>query len=160
MDRIMMKVGNEALAFYEVGAREYLTCIKNVASDPENYFYRLIPAIVNLAFSIELSFKTFINEIDAKKCRHDLQKLLEHVGNPVKDILVEAVIAEMKQCDAAFNEESFWAYLDQNKEAFEDWRYYYQRGKIVDITFLYDMATVMINVVKGIKRAQETIEQR
>ena len=120
----------------------------------------MIPAIVNLAFSIELSFKTFINEIDAKKCRHDLQKLLEHVGNPVKDILVEAVIAEMKQCDAAFNEESFWAYLDRNKEAFEDWRYYYQRGKIVDITFLYDMATVMINVVKGIKRAQETIEQR
>ena len=160
MDRIMMKVGNEALAFYEVGAREYLTCIEHIASDPENYFYRLIPAIVNLAFSIELSFKTFINEVDAKKCRHDLQKLLESVGNPIKDLLVEAVVAKMKQYDPAFNEESFWVYLDRNKEAFEDWRYYYQRGNIANITFLYEMATVMINVVKRTKRAQETIEQR
>ena len=79
MDRIMLKVGNAALAFYEVGKKEYLANIGNIASNPENCFYRLLPAIVNLAFSIELSFKTFINEDDAKSasmiCKSCLKKL-------------------------------------------------------------------------------------
>ena len=111
------------------------------------------PAIVNLAFSIELSFKTFINEDDAKKCKHDLQKLFEKVGSPVKDVLMAAVISQMQHHDATFNEKTFGEYLDRNKEAFEDWRYYYQRGKTVDITFLYDMATVTTNFVKEAKCA-------
>ena len=131
----MLKVGNAALAFYEVGKKEYLANIGNIASNPENCFYRLLPAIVNLAFSIELSFKTFINEDDAKKCKHDLQKLFEKVGSPVKDVLMAAVISQMQHHDATFNEKTFGEYLDRNKEAFEDWRYYYQRGKTVDITF-------------------------
>ena len=149
----MLKVGNAALAFYEVGKKEYRANIGNIASNPENCFYRLLPAIVNLAFSIELSFKTFINEDDAKKCKHDLQKLFEKVGSPVKDVLMAAVISQMQHHDATFNEKTFGEYLDRNKEAFEDWRYYYQRGKTVDITFLYDMATVTTNFVKEAKCA-------
>ena len=141
------------MAFYEVGKKEYLANIGNIASNPENCFYRLLPAIVNLAFSIELSFKTFINEDDAKKCKHDLQKLFEKVGSPVKDVLMAAVISQMQHHDATFNEKTFGEYLDRNKEAFEDWRYYYQRGKTVDITFLYDMATVTTNFVKEAKCA-------
>ena len=135
------------------GQKEYLANIGNIASNPENCFYRLLPAIVNLAFSIELSFKTFINEDDAKKCKHDLQKLFEKVGSPVKDVLMAAVISQMQHHDATFNEKTFGEYLDRNKEAFEDWRYYYQRGKTVDITFLYDMATVTTNFVKEAKCA-------
>ena len=100
-----------------------------------------------------MSFKTFINEDDAKKCKHDLQKLFEKVGSPVKDVLMAAVISQMQHHDATFNEKTFGEYLDRNKEAFEDWRYYYQRGKTVDITFLYDMATVTTNFVKEAKCA-------
>ena len=107
----MLKVGNAALAFYEVGKKEYLANIGNIASNPENCFYRLLPAIVNLAFSIELSFKTFINEDDAKKCKHDLQKLFEKVGSPVKDVLMAAVISQMQHHDATFNEKTFGEYL-------------------------------------------------
>ena len=64
-----------------------------------------------------------------------------------------AVISQMQHHDATFNEKTFGEYLDRNKEAFEDWRYYYQRGKTVDITFLYDMATVTTNFVKEAKCA-------
>ena len=153
MDRIMLKVGNEALAFFDVGKREYLANIENIALNPENSFYQLLPAIVNLAFSIELSFKALINETDAKKCRHDLRKLFEKVGSPVKDILMKAIISKMQNYDAAFNEDAFWEHLERNKEAFEDWRYYYQRGRAVDITFLYNMATVTTNFVRTLKTA-------
>lgn len=151
MDRIMMKVGNEAIAFYDVGKREYNDNIGKVKANAEGSFYRLIPAIVNLAFSIELSLKTFIDETEAKKCSHDLRRLFEKIGGSIQEALMRAIITQFSQHSTQFDEAVFWEYLDRNKNAFEDWRYYYQRGDVVDITFLYDMATVLKNFVEQIK---------
>ena len=47
------------------------------------------------------------------------------------------------------SDEEFWSYIERNKLAFEDWRYYYQRGETVDINFLYDLATVLKKLLSG-----------
>ena len=151
MDIVSFKIANEALAFYEVGKREYFASVEKVDVDSETCFYRLIPAIVNLAFSIELSFKAGLNEQDAKKCGHDLQKLFDKIGSPINSVLMNATVVQMKRYDATYNESAFLEQLSRNKNAFENWRYYYQKGETVNVTFLYNMATVATNFLKTMK---------
>ena len=134
MDIVGFKIANEALAFYEVGKREYFASVDKAAVDSETCFYRLIPAIVNLAFSIELSFKAGINEQDAKKCGHDLQKLFDKIGSPINSVLMNATVEQMKRYDATYNESAFLEQLSRNKNAFENWRQMCIRDRLTDMT--------------------------
>ena len=157
MDRVMMKVGNEALAFYKVGKKAYNDNIKKINNNPEEAVYGLIVAIVNLAFSIELCLKTFIDETESKKCKHDLKKLFNMIDETYQKELIKAIIKQFSQFGSVIDEQTFWEYLDNNKNAFEHWRYYYQNNDNADVTFLYSMATVLKNFVSKIKEGLNRI---
>ena len=53
------KIANEAMAFFDIGEREYRNHMK-LKDDKD--IYAMIPAIVNLAFSIELFLKSVLDE--------------------------------------------------------------------------------------------------
>ena len=50
MKRISFEIMNEALAFYNVGKREYLLAIRHIPA--EEGFYTMLPAIMNLSFQL------------------------------------------------------------------------------------------------------------
>lgn len=153
LEIIRMQIAYEGFAFYDIGKQVYLSHINNLIKNPQEYFYKILPAIVNLSFSIELFLKSFLKDEDGRKLRHDLEKLLRHWGDLEKTIIINAIVEQMKQYDTDFNEEKFWKYMDRNKFAFEKWRYYYQRGDHVDITFLYVVATVLNNFALRFKES-------
>lgn len=143
---IASSIGKEAVAFYKSGARSYLENTKLIVTD-NMYFYNLIPAIVNLAFSIELAAKSFIDENRRPRGKegHNLQLLVSLIEEPIQGVIIDAVMQVTK-----LDKEDVWRFLDKNKYAFVEWRYYYQDGKNVDISFLYEFATVMNNLVNNV----------
>lgn len=153
MEIIRMKIANEAIAFYDVGSREYSSHISALAANPQENFYKILPAIVNLSFSIELFLKAFLKDEDGRRLKHNLKALLENWGEPEKSLIITAVLTRMQQYNSSFSETMFWEHMDANKFAFEDWRYYYQRGNHVNITFLYVFSTVLRDFVIKFKEA-------
>lgn len=143
---IASSIGKEAVAFYKSGARSYLEYTKLIAMNNE-YFYDLIPAIVNLAFSIELAAKSFIDESrrPRRKEGHNLHLLVSLIEEPIQGVIIDAIMQVTK-----LDKKEIWKFLDKNKYAFIEWRYYYQDGKNVDISFLYEFATVMNNLVNNV----------
>lgn len=86
------------------------------------------------------------DKIDKRK-GHNLRYLMELWEGPEEPVIIEAMIAQFSQHGIQVNDRQFWDMLERNKEAFQDWRYYYQRGGTVDITFLcYDVAIVLNNM--------------
>ncbi len=143
-----MSVGKEMQAFYQVGKREYEQNISKLKDDP-NVFYNLLPAIVNLAFSIELALKTFLKSEDVPKGKdgHNLFLLFNKLDGWLQPLLIDAV--RKNQAFIDMSDDLFGEYLDRNKDAFQNWRYYYEIGGSVDITFLYVLATVLYKLVNN-----------
>lgn len=67
------------------------------------------------------------------------------IEEPIQGVIIDAVMQVTK-----LDKEDVWQFLDKNKYAFVEWRYYYQDGKNVDISFLYEFATVMNNLVNNV----------
>ena len=153
MKIIRMQIANEALAFYDIGSKEYLTHMPAFLSDPQDGFYKILPVIVNLAFSIELFLKSFLKDAVGRKFRHNLKLLFESLDDPERGIIITTMLSRMSKHDSDFNETKFWEYMERNKFAFEDWRYYYQRGRQVDITFLFVLATALNDFTMKFKEA-------
>ena len=153
MEIIRMQIANEAIAFYDVGSREYSNHMPALIENPQENFYKILPAIVNLSFSIELFLKTFLKDEDGRRLRHDLKALLENWGEPEKSLIITAVLNRMRQYNSSFSETMFWEHMNANKFAFEDWRYYYQRGDHVDITFIFVVSSVLRDFVIKFKEA-------
>ncbi len=158
MFSIKYKIIDEAMAFYKVGSNIYNVCINKIQNNhniSNEDFYKLITAVVNLALSIELFIKSYIGDV----YKHDLKELFEQLDNSIQQAIIEAMIMLYNQRNMKFNEDSFWEYLERNKNAFINWRYYYQNGKNVDITFLNDFATILYNLSSKIKQKTLTNSQ-
>lgn len=138
---IDFKIASEANAFFEVGEKEYLSH-KKINSEKD--MYATIPAIVNLAFSIELFLKCMLDE---KVRGHDLNKLFHSLPDNDRNAIMQLTITHMKTWGFECDEKDFWNYLDKNKLVFKEWRYFYQRGKTVNIVFLLALGCSLRNLI-------------
>ena len=140
MDRISFAINGEATAFFELAKREYKSYSYNVEKINEKEFYKMIPIIVNFALSIELFLKGFQDTTRG----HDLKKLFLNTPEWVQQIITERFIVQFQiTYNTVISEKEFFSLLKANSLAFEDWRYYYERGNSVSISFLYIMAKVL-----------------
>ena len=142
MKMIRMQIANSAFSFFEMGEKAYNEALNKAETDSEAAFYGLLPSIVNLSLSIELFIKSFL-EAKREYRIHDLKKLYDAWEGPEKAVIQQAIVQEFAKYRPDFDDNKFVIFLENNKEAFEDWRYYYERGKSADPTFLYCMAKVL-----------------
>lgn len=135
------RIVNEATAFFNLGKQEYLKQGNSINTEEDAYTF--IPIIVNLAFSIELFLKSMLDS----PWGHDLEKLFMQIDDNEKKAILQLTIKQAQQLEPDFKESDFWDSLRRNKLAFEDWRYFYQRGKNANIFFLLSFATALHNIL-------------
>ena len=128
---IDLRIANEAMAFFDVGKQEYLKRGSSINTDKDGYAF--IPIIANLAFSIELFLKCMLE----KSWGHDLEDLFLKIDENERKAILQITIKQVQQLAPDFKESDFWDCLRRNKVAFEDWRYFYQRGKHADVFFSF-----------------------
>lgn len=131
---------NEATALFNLGKQEYLKQGNILNTEEDVYAFILI--IVNLAFSIELFLKSMLENVRG----HDLEILFMKIDENERTAILQLAIRQAQQLETDFKETDFWDCLRKNKVAFEDWRYFYQRGKNADIFFLLSFATALHNI--------------
>lgn len=141
MVNIDFRIANEAMAFFEVGEREY-HCHSKITDEKD--VYSMIAAIVNLGFAIELFLKSILNE---KAWGHDLKVLFCKVPQSEQNAILQLTIAHMQKWGFKCEEESFWNYLEDNKLVFEEWRYFYQKGKNANMVFLLALGCSLRNIL-------------
>lgn len=139
--KIDTRIVNEATAFFNLGKQEYLKHGNSINAEEDAYI--IIPIIVNLAFSIELFLKSMLEN----PWGHDLEKLFMKINDNERNAILQLTIKQAQQLEPDFKESDFWDSLKRNKVAFEDWRYFYQRGKNADIFFLLSLATALHNIL-------------
>lgn len=135
------KIAKEAMAFYEVGKRCYADSCK-VAINKENYSI-LLPAVINLSFGIEIFLKACINPPIRE---HNLKKLLKAVPEQERNSIIQMTSLQMQRVNKnAFSEDQFWEELQDAKDAFEKWRYFYEAESNlkVNLMFLFSLATTL-----------------
>ena len=139
--KIDPRIANEATAFFNLGKQEYLKHGDSMNSEKD--IYTFIPIIVNLAFSIELFLKSMLDNVRG----HDLEILFSKIDDNERNAILQLTIKQVQQLEPDFQEADFWDCLRRNKVAFEDWRYFYQRGKNADIFFLLSFSTALHNII-------------
>ncbi len=135
------RIANEAMAFFNVGKQEYLKHGNSINTEKDGYAF--IPIIVNLSFSIELFLKCMLE----KSWGHDLEELFLKIEENERNAILQITIKQVQQLEPDFKESDFWDCLRRNKAAFEDWRYFYQRGKHADVFFLFSFAATLHNLI-------------
>lgn len=148
MDRIRNIINYEARAFFEIAEKEYRTYSIDLTNLKVDDFYKIIPVIVNLALSIELYLKGF--QVHARG--HDLEALFFSSPDWLQKSVVNAYIVSQNQLDndKKISDNDFYRLLKVNAKAFEDWRYFYERGSDVNVGFLYTLAKILNNLYSTI----------
>ncbi len=82
------------------------------------------PYIVNGAFACEMALKSSINLIEAKKCGHNLFSLFCKT-----DAIYQKAIKSFAS-SAGLEEDAFNEVLNESKNLFKDWRYYYEKDEV------------------------------
>ena len=136
------RIGKEASAFYEVGKENYKKlCNSQINHDNVYYF---MPAIVNLAFSVELFLKA---NIDNKVKVHCLDDLLKLLPDGEQKAIIQITIKQFEvYTNEIITEEQFWKYLAEARNAFVDWRYFYENSQSINPTFLFSLATALNSI--------------
>ena len=84
----------------------------------------IVPAVVNLAFSIELYLKFLLTK-NKKQCRgHKLLDLFNSLDSTVKQEIIKLT---------EYDEEEFKILLSKHTEAFVEWRYFYERNENINV---------------------------
>lgn len=148
--KIDPRIANEATAFFDVGKQEYLKHGNSINTEKDVYVF--IPIIVNLAFSIELYLKCMLE----KSWGHDLEELFLKIDENERNAILQITLKQVQQVEPDFKESDFWDCLKRNKVAFEDWRYFYQRGKHADVFFLFSFATTLHNLISVVMTFSQT----
>ena len=148
MDRIRNIINYEARAFFEIAEKEYRTYSIDLTNLKVDDFYKIIPVIVNLALSIELYLKGF--QVRARG--HDLEALFFSSPDWLQKSVVNAYIVSQNQLDndKKISDNDFFRLLKVNAKAFEDWRYFYERGSDVNVGLLYTLAKILNNLYSTI----------
>lgn len=91
----------------------------------------IIASVILYAFSSELGLKSLLLKAGiAIPRKHDLRSLFDSLPNDMQENI-------KTQIDQEGFEDDFDVLIDRNKDAFIEWRYYYEGGdKKVDVTFL------------------------
>lgn len=107
-----------------------------------------VPAVVCLAFSIEVGFKTLLNLQGKSKRGHKLFKLYENLSPCVQKRLM---------FNTALPKEEFEKNLGLINTAFEDWRYIYEDidRRSISIQFLIMLAHATQTVILEISALQK-----
>ena len=78
---------------------------------------------------------------------HDLKKLFCAIPEKEQKVISQLTIVHMQTWGFECSEELFWEYLEVDKLVFEEWRYFYQRGKTVNIAFLLALGCSLRNLL-------------
>jgi hypothetical protein len=92
-----------------------------------------VPAVVCAAFSIEIGFKAIImSEGNTASQVHELAKLFKEISPAAQDSIVKEV---------GLDPAAFTAGLESASNAFDQWRYYYEKGSLqANLNFLAKLA--------------------
>ena len=85
------RIAKEASAFYEVGKENYKKCCNGQINQDNVYYF--MPAIVNLAFSVELFLKA---NIDNKVKEHGLDDLLKRLPDGEQKAIIQITIQKFE----------------------------------------------------------------
>jgi hypothetical protein len=119
---------SNALSFLRASNR----CLEQRQLAQNQIQFLIIPAVVNLAFSIELSMKYIIISNGEIARGHDLNKLFKKINDPLKT----EIISKTSYTDADFN-----SLLDSHSELFVEWRYLHEKDEgNLDLKFLQECA--------------------
>jgi HEPN domain-containing protein len=126
-----------------MSARQFdLTC-DEIEQVYQSKFNAITPLVVNLAFTCELYLKAllFITKGESMK-RHDLQKLYSRQTVEVQESIYKEYYAlhqtrpVPEKYRGEMNKEIFAAELAEVKDAFEDWRYAYEKDESIRLGIL------------------------
>jgi hypothetical protein len=98
------------------------------------------PALINIAFSCELAFKSLLSESDRVHI-HKLRDLYNKLDIEYQQEIKGRVIGEMN-----FTDTDFYAKLDECNNNFVDWRYFYEHGH-AGIKGHFDVMRLMVEEV-------------
>lgn len=144
------KIAIEAVAFYKVGNElfnRYLEKVNNHEKMEDIDYMVMWPVIVNLAFSCELFLKSMLSEKKLNKAKrnkngHDLKYLFR-----IQDVSTKRYIKTKIFSKYGVDEIWFNTKLSETSNAFNRWRYYYEKEKGVitaSISVLQYMAEVLL----------------
>ena len=107
---------------------------------PNEDLAMLIPSVILKALACEVGLKTLlkIEGKDAEKA-HNLKTLFEKVENSHQAEISEVLLAKMKKVDESYNEQKLTEDLDEVKNAFIEWRYFYENPHKTSYTFLNEL---------------------
>ncbi len=125
------KILNTAREFYKVGIQLYKDI--SIEVNGKNWV-KLIPTIVNLSFAAELYLKSMLNG----ERGHDLNHLFNGLSKEEKETIIDMTIINYQNMSGQqIDSETFGELLKKAKDAFYNWRYFYEMSIIdIDLFFL------------------------
>jgi HEPN domain-containing protein len=127
-------------------------CLEQRAVGPGQFEAPLAPAVVCLAFSIELGLKALILRANGSPWGHDLSELFAVLPESLKSSLVAAVGRERDRFEAS---------LADAANAFEEWRYIYERKSAkADIDFLRRLQSAIESHLPAVNKPRASEEQQ
>ena len=139
-------IAEGAAQFFVAGSNSYRALDPKITEDN---CYAIMPAIVNISFSIELYLKAMLDDAvikNAKKIKkaHCLDYLLSLVPDREQNAIVQLSIKQY----AAFSgnnisEVEFWDEMRGISDSFMKWRYFYEYGGSINIAFLNSVASAL-----------------
>jgi hypothetical protein len=125
-------------------ARTYLVafnrCLEPQQRPGGTFEMPLMPGIVCVAFSIELSLKGLLLQQGKPTRSHDLRRLFEGIDRPIQEAMIDA---------CHLPEDLFQRRLEQARQGFVRWRYFFEHATLgVDIPFLQNFAAAALSIAR------------
>ena len=100
----------------------------------------LVPAVVNLAFSIELYLKFLLAKNETPSRGHKLLDLFDSLDSTMKQEIIDLT---------NYDKDEFELLLSKHTEAFENWRYIHESNerREVDIIFMRKLIACVESIV-------------
>lgn len=101
-----------------------------------------------LGFTCELALKTIItSEQHSFKKTHDLYKLFTSLNDETQNMIKRNVVNNIPN----FTNAMFDFELKENKNVFEDWRFYFESDRRVNLDFLNALYISCATIINNIK---------
>lgn len=109
----------------------------------------MIPAIVLKAFCCELWLKALIVKTGKKiKKEHALMDLYLLINQEDRDTIKKNIMNEMVKLDCRYDDTKYERDFQNVSKTFIDWRYFYEKPRELQLSFLESLFTVLSNYVK------------
>ena len=137
MDLDLLK--NNALAFKKSAER----CLEPKKQPGGGYEFFAVPAVVNLAFSVELYLKFILIKKGKSHKGHELFKLFKLLDDPTKEAIIKAT---------NYDQITFESMLTNHTATFVEWRYMHEENRDMRASteFMMKLATSIENVANSL----------